>query len=83
MSEWYEYGTYFDWITPLLGLLRVAGGDVELEGTAHAIDVLEKAGVSCHAPMLIHETGGYLFTVSKRDLPKVRRVAARAGVEVW
>lgn len=83
MSGDFDGLTVFDWVTSLFQLARIASGSVQLEGTAGAIRELERAGVRVGAPILIHETGAYLFTVSKRDLPKVRRVAARAGVEVW
>ena len=79
-----EWLTAFDWITPLWQLVSMARGGVQLEGSAAAIVVIERAGISVSAPMLIQGTGGlYLFTVPKRDVARARRVCARAGVGVW
>ena len=80
MGDWL---TVFDWLTPLAGLAQVAAGRVQFEGPVEAIVVLENAGISCGAPQLIHGSGHYLFTVSRKHAARARRVCARAGVEVW
>jgi len=69
-----------DWVSPLLHLVNTSTGQVSIEATPGALVALERAGVSCEAPMYYFETGTYLFTVKRSDLPKARRVLARLGV---
>ena len=83
LDDWLDVGGYFDWITPLLGLVQVASGRVDLEGPVEALMVLQDAGIACGAPQYAPDLGTYLFTVRKQDVAKARRVCARAGVEVW
>jgi len=83
LDDWLEAGTVFDWVSPLLHLAQNATGKVTFGAYPAELVELDRAGVSYGAPVLDHDSGAYVVTIRKADLPKARRVLARARARGW